>query len=172
MRLLKWVDAVNLAIGRAVGALVWIGAAILFFEVIARYVFGAPTIWAHGYTQRVFGAYFILVGAYTLLQGGHVRIDLMLNSAGPRRRACLDALNYAMLVIWAAALSYEGWTFFLESWVWNERDENALAHPLWPPKLALFLGSVLIAIQGLVELIYALLRIVHPSLPIAREKPA
>ena len=77
-----------------------------------------------------------------------------------------------MLLIWAAALSYEGWTFFLESWIWNERDENALAHPLWPPKLALFLGSVLIATQGLVELIYALLRFVHPSLPIAREKLA
>ncbi|MBY5987305.1 TRAP transporter small permease subunit [Roseovarius atlanticus] len=164
MRYLIWIDRINLLLGRTVSFAVWIGAALLVFEVISRYAFGQPTIWAHGYTQRIFACYFILVGAYTLLKSGHVRVDVFLVNRGPRGRALLDALNYAFLLIWCLALTYEGWNFFQEALLWNEKDDSALAHPLWPVKLCLVVAAGLISLQALAGLIRSLAATANPAL--------
>ena len=163
MTVLRLVDAFNEAIGKAVSLLIWAGIVVLCYEVVARYAFEQPTLWAHGYTQRIFGAYFVLVGAYTLLRNDHVRVDLLLNTGSPRRRAFLDFINFAFLVLWGAVLSYEAFWFFEDSWRFNEVDDSALRHPMWPPKLALFVGVALITLQGLVELLRALIRIINPE---------
>ncbi|MFU8899171.1 MAG: TRAP transporter small permease subunit, partial [Roseinatronobacter sp.] len=80
MILLKGIDKLNAAIGKAISLLILVGIVVLCYEVVARYIFGQPTLWAHGYTQRIFGSYFVLVGAYTLLRKDHVRVDILLNA--------------------------------------------------------------------------------------------
>jgi TRAP-type mannitol/chloroaromatic compound transport system permease small subunit len=162
MIVLRAVDQFNIAVGKAVSFLIWAGIVVLCTEVVARYVFGQPTLWAHGYTQRIFGSYFVLVGAYTLIRNDHVRVDLLLNAASPRWRAFLDLINFAFLILWGVILSYEAFWFFEDSWRFNEVDDSALRHPMWPVKLALFLGVVLITVQGLVEAIRAVIRIIDP----------
>lgn len=57
-------DSFSEKFGKVVSFIVWIGAIILFIEVFLRYFFNAPTVWAHGYTQRFFGSYFVLIGAF------------------------------------------------------------------------------------------------------------
>ena len=163
MAFLVWIDRINEGIGRAVSFLVWIGAAVLVWEVVSRYAFGAPTVWAHGYTQRIFGSYFILLGAFTLVRGDHVRIDLFLAAPGTRKRAALDLLNYALLLIWGLALTYEGWNFFQEALLWDEVDDSALGHPLWPIKLCLVVGAALISVQAIAETLRAVIGLVAPS---------
>tara|TARA_R110002095_G_scaffold68252_3_gene58087 strand:+ start:1734 stop:2264 length:531 start_codon:yes stop_codon:yes gene_type:complete len=170
MKLLDWIDQTNLLIGRLVSFLLWIGAAVLVWEVISRYALNAPTVWAHGYTQRIFGAYFILIGAFTLVKGGHVRVDLFLGEEGSRRRAFLDVVNYAFLLIWGFALTSEGWRFFQEALLWNQLDDSALAHPLWPVKLCLVIGAGLISIQALAEIIRSLAALVAPEFALTRNK--
>ena len=66
MKLLQAIDAINVGLGRFVSFLLWVGIVVLCYEVVARYIFEQPTLWAHSYTQRIFGSYFVLVGAYTL----------------------------------------------------------------------------------------------------------
>jgi TRAP-type mannitol/chloroaromatic compound transport system permease small subunit len=162
MKLLDWIDQTNLLIGRLVSFLLWVGAAVLVWEVISRYVFDAPTIWAHGYTQRIFGAYFIMLGAFTLVKGGHVRVDLFLGQKGSRHRALLDVVNYAFLLVWGLAMTSESWRFFQEALRWNQLDDSVLAHPLWPVKLCIVIGAGLISAQALAEIIRALLALVAP----------
>jgi len=135
--------------GKIFSSLVWIGAVMLAWEVVARYVFNAPTIWAHGYSQRIFGSYFILVGAFTLLKGGHVRVDLITSKFSFRVRKVFDLINFAFLTLWSFVLIYEGWTFFMNSWKLRETDEMALAHPVYPVKFLLVVGGVLILLQGI-----------------------
>ncbi|PWW48933.1 TRAP transporter small permease subunit [Melaminivora alkalimesophila] len=171
MKLLAAVDRFSLAFGKLVSYLVWIGIVIVVLEVVLRYVFNAPTVWGPGYTQRIFGAYFVLIGAYTLLQGGHVRVDLLLNTRSPRWNAFLDFLNYAVLMVWMLALVYEGWSYFQESWEFSEVDDSALGHPLWPVKLALLLGVTGMLVQGAVELLRSLVGMVDPAaLPPKRQE--
>lgn len=172
MFLLKAVDAVNSAIGKAVSYLIWAGIFVLCYEVVARYVFGQPTIWAHGYTQRIFGAYFVLVGAYTLVRNEHVRVDLLLVNRGPRGRALLDLINYSFLLLWGAVLCWEGWWFFEDAWRFNDLDDSALRHPMWPIKLALFLGVVMITVQGLVEALRSVILLVNPTADVGRSERA
>lgn len=163
MRLLGWIDKGNLFMGKVASVLVWAGAAILVWEVVARYVLGAPTVWAHGYTQRVFAAYFILIGAFTMIRGGHVRVDLFIGASGTRRRAALDIVNCSFLLIWASALTWQGWLFLEDALLWDLRDDSALGHRMWPIKACLFAGAAMILLQGLAELARSIIGLIDPS---------
>lgn len=163
MTLLRRIEYINVLIGKAVSFLIWIGIVVLCWEVVARYVFGAPTIWAHGYTQRIFGAYFVMVGAYTLIRRNHVRVDLLLGTASPRFNAFLDLVNCAFLIIWGVVLVWEGFWLFEDAWRFNELDDSVLRHPMWPIKLSLFLGALLITVQGVIEAVRSLVLIVNPD---------
>jgi len=152
----KTVNGISEWSGKIVSYLVYVGIVVLAIEVFARYFFNAPTVWAHGYSQRIFGSYFILVGAYTLLKGGHVRVDVLYNRFGLKGRAFLDMINYAVLLLWSGVLIEEGWTFFAESYSIREVDEMVLAHPVYPYKFFLLIGSILIALQGVALFILSL----------------
>jgi TRAP-type mannitol/chloroaromatic compound transport system permease small subunit len=143
------VQAISDWSGRVVSYFIYLGILILALEVFLRYFLNAPTVWAHGYSQRLFGSYFILVGAYTLLKGGHVRVDILYNRYGPKGKAILDLINYGFLLMWSAVLLMEGWTFFVRSFRMREVDEMVLAHPVYPVKFLLVVGVLLIALQGL-----------------------
>jgi TRAP-type mannitol/chloroaromatic compound transport system permease small subunit len=97
-----------------------------------------------------------------------VRVDLLLNTGGPRRRAALDLVNFTFLVIWGAVLSWEAFWFFEDSWRFNEVDESALRHPMWPIKLAMFAGVALITLQGVVEMLRALILLINPAADVGR----
>lgn len=157
LKFLGLIDRFNTAVGKLASMLIWAGIIVLCWEVVARYVFGSPTIWAHGYTQRIFGTYFMLIGAYTLVRGDHVRIDLLLNTRSPRLNAALDILNYAFLIVWGTALAWEGFWLFEDAWRFGEADDSILRHPMWPIKFMLFAGAALITLQGLVEMARSLL---------------
>jgi len=146
--------------GRIFSYLVFIGAVMLSWEVVSRYVFDAPTIWAHGYSQRIFGSYFIMVGAFTLIRGGHVRVDLITSSFSFRVRKAFDLLNYAFLMLWGYVLITEGWRFFMSSYAIKEVDEMALAHPVYPIKFLLVVGALLITLQAIVYFIQTLISMV------------
>ena len=164
MKILDFITEINARIGKAVSFLIWAGIVVLCYEVVARYGLGQPTLWAHGYTQRIFGSYFVLIGAYTLIQRDHVRVDILLNGRSARKAAALDLLNYLFLVLWGLILTREGWLFFLDAWQFNELDDSALAHPMWPPKLAQFVGSLMITVQGIVEMLRSFITMINPRL--------
>lgn len=155
-KMLRTIDNISDWSGKICSFLVYFGIIMLVFEVIARYFFGKPTVWAHGYSQRLFGSYFILIGAYTLFKDGHVRIDILYQRFSLRKKAALDVLNYSMLLIWSFVLIKEGSMFFASSWAIREADEMVLAHPIYPVKFLLVVGAILITLQGLSRLIVSI----------------
>ena len=154
------VDRISEWSGKIVSFVIYIGILMLVFEVVARYFFDSPTIWAHGYSQRLFGSYFILVGAFTLLKDAHVRVDIIYQRFSLRVRALLDILNYALLILWTSVLVKEGITFFLNSWEIREVDEMALAHPVYPVKFLLVVGVALILLQGITKIMMSCITLV------------
>ena len=140
-KILRIIDSISEWSGKICSFLVYAGIIMLVFEVVARYFFDSPTVWAHGYSQRLFGSYFVLVGAYTLLQNGHVRIDIIYQRFSLRKRAFFDLINYLMLLIWSFVLIKEGSSFFASSWAIREADEMVLAHPIYPVNFFSSLGS-------------------------------
>ena len=146
------IDGISDWSGKLVSFLIYVGMIMLVFEVIARYFFDSPTVWAHGYSQRIFGSYFVLIGAFTLLKDAHVRVDIIYQQFSVRVRALFDILNYSLLMLWSTVLVWEGIDFFLYSWAIKETDQSALRHPVYPVKFLLVVGVSLICLQGLSKL--------------------
>ena len=105
----------------------------------------------------------------TLLRKDHVRVDLLLNIGSARWKAFLDLINFSFLILWGAVLSYEAFWFFEDSWRFNEVDDSALRHPMWPVKFAMFVGVTMITVQGIVEVIRSIILIVKPTADVGRK---
>jgi TRAP-type mannitol/chloroaromatic compound transport system permease small subunit len=160
---IRGIDVISEYSGRFASWFVYVGIIMLSFEVIARYLFNSPTMWAHGYTQRIFGSYFVLIGAFTFVHQGHVRIDIIQGRFSARWRSFFDVINALFLLVWSGILIPASWNFFLRSYRIGEVDEMVLSHPIWWVKLLLFVGMVLIFLQGLSELAKKILELANPE---------
>jgi TRAP-type mannitol/chloroaromatic compound transport system permease small subunit len=159
-KILRLIDSLSEWSGKISSYLVYVGILMLASEVVLRYFFDSPTVWAHGYSQRIFGSYFVMIGAFTLFQNGHVRIDIIYQKFSLRKRAFFDIFNYCMMLIWTLFLVKEGITFFAYSWKIGEVDEMVLAHPVYPVKFLLVVGAILITLQGLNRLFVSVMTFV------------
>ncbi len=66
---------------------------LLLMEVVLRYFFNSPTVWANELAQMLFGAYAILAGGYILRTGGHVNVDILYSRLSRKSRAALDIVT-------------------------------------------------------------------------------
>ncbi|MCH8503249.1 MAG: TRAP transporter small permease subunit, partial [Ectothiorhodospiraceae bacterium] len=83
--------------------------ALLLFEMVARYVFSSPTIWATELTQMMFGAYVMLSGGYLLVHRGHLNVDIFYDRFKPRTRAMVDIVTSLLFFAFLLVLLKEGW---------------------------------------------------------------
>ncbi len=128
------------------------------YEVIVRYLFNAPTIWAYDLSYMLYGSHFMLGAGYTLLKGGHIRTDIFYQNWSPRTRGTVDAVLYLFLF-------FPGMIFFfwmgsqegLQSWSIGERSDASPWRPIvYPLKLVLPVTALLILVQGVSEFIKSL----------------
>jgi TRAP-type mannitol/chloroaromatic compound transport system permease small subunit len=102
----------------------------------------------------LFGAVFMLAAAYTLERNEHIRIDIISNMLPKRVRDWIDVFGHLfMLLPFAALMVYESWPFFYRSWASGEMSGSAGGLILWPPRLVILIGFVLLLLQGVSELI-------------------
>jgi TRAP-type mannitol/chloroaromatic compound transport system permease small subunit len=125
------------------------------YEVLARYLFNAPTIWSFDVTYMLYGTIFMLGAAYALLKGAHIRTDFFFERWSIRTKGVIDSTAY--LVFFFPAI----FTFLVVSWHegWyafqiGETSEQTPWRPiLWPFKLVVPLTCLLLLIQGVSETI-------------------
>ncbi len=99
-RALAFIDRLSELSGKGLSALIFAMIGILLIEVVLRYVFNRPTIWAHETTQQVFGAYAVLAGAYTLLHAQHAKVDIIYAAFSPRGRAIADCVTFLFTFVY------------------------------------------------------------------------
>ena len=75
MVLIRLFDGLNEIVGRVVAFVAVIFALMIIYDVVLRYGFNAPTLWAFDLTKQLYGFYFILLGGYALRHQAHVRVD-------------------------------------------------------------------------------------------------
>ena len=151
--LFKAVDSISEWSGKGVSFLVLVGIAILSLEVLLRYVFHRPTMWAHGSSQRLFAVYYVLAGAYVLRYNGHVTVDVIANRLPKRTQAILHAINSLFLFLFCGVLLWKGLDFAWTSLSQLEPDETPWRAPLYPVKMMVPIGAALILVQGLANAI-------------------
>lgn len=160
-RVVARIDKLALWSGRIVGWLIVPMVLSLVYEVVARYAFNAPTIWAYDMTFMTYGAFFMLGAAYTLLRGGHIRTDSLYGSWSPRTQGTVDAICYVLFFFPPMLIFlYVTWDFFVVSFGRGERSVTSPWMPaIYPLKFVLPLSCLLLIVQGVSEL----LRSIHAA---------
>lgn len=127
----------------------------LVYEVVARYFFNAPTVWAYDVTFITYGTFFMLGSAYALQRGGHIRTDSYYGQWSPRTQGMTDTLCYLIFFFPPIILFLTvTWDFF---WISYMRDERSVTSPwlprIWPLKGVMPLTCILLLVQGTAELL-------------------
>ncbi|HUG59104.1 MAG TPA: TRAP transporter small permease subunit, partial [Candidimonas sp.] len=94
--ILLTIDRVNTWIGQLFGWFVMALTLFVTYEVFSRYALGAPHSWAFDAMNMMYGALFMMAGAYTLSKNGHVRGDVLYGFFPPRLQAGLDLTLYIL----------------------------------------------------------------------------
>lgn len=139
-------------------ATVWLMAVVvpvMLYEVVARYVFDAPTVWGMELAVLIFGPYFLFGGPYLLHLKGHVALDLVRQRLSERWTRRLDLVNYPIIMVFCAILLYYSAPAAWSAWEYKETSFSAWNPPIWPVKAAVPLSLALMLLQALAEWIYA-----------------
>lgn len=145
------ITSVNEWVGRWVSYLVWPMFFLLFLEVIFRYGFRRPTVWTNELSQMLFGAFAVLSGGYLIARGGHVNVDIIYSRLPRRARAFCDVLTSGAFFIFAGTVLYFGASMAWDSLSRLEHSQSAWNPPLYPVKLTIPLGALLLLLQGLAK---------------------
>src|SRR5947199_8830132 len=114
---IRAVDRVSYFSGKAFAWLIVALTFVVSVEVFKRYILNAPTAWIFDFTSMLYGTLFMMCGAYTLAQGGHVRADFVYSHLRPRAQASLDlALYFLFFVAGISGLIYAGFDYAADSW--------------------------------------------------------
>ena len=127
----------------------------LTYEVVARYGFNSPTLWAYDMTFMLYGSFFMLGAAFTLQRKGHIRTDSWYGGWSVKTQAWVDIAGYLLMFTpFVAVFAWTGWGYFWKSFVTNETFVSSPWQPLaWPFKLVMPVTGLLLAIQGVSELL-------------------
>ena len=158
-RFLFFIDSLSMWVGKAFAWLILILTLGVSYEVFVRYVLTAPTTWAFDFSYIIYGAMFLMAGAYTLSRGGHVRADVVYRLWRPRTQAMMDLVLYVLFFLPAvAAFIYAGWNYAAMSVRFREVSIFSPAGvPVFPLKALVPVTGVLLLLQGIAEIIRCVL---------------
>jgi TRAP-type mannitol/chloroaromatic compound transport system permease small subunit len=153
-RVLLAVDRLSAFVGKLFGWLILVMVAVIVYEVFMRYVMRAPTAFAYDLGYMLYGAIFIMAGAYALSTAAHVRGDVVYRLFSPRVQAVIDLLLYLVFFFPAIiALVYAGYYFAEFSWRVGERSSSGPGGPpVYHFKTLIPLAAAFLFIQGLAEI--------------------
>jgi len=153
-RFVRFADQVSTWTGKAAAWLIVLLMFVVCIEVFKRYIMNAPTAWIYDVDNMMYGTLFMMCGAYTLAQGGHVRGDFLYGSMRPRVQAGLDlALYITFFLPGIAALLYAGWGYAGDAWRIGERSMTAGGPPVYHFKTIIPIAGALVLLQGFAEIV-------------------
>lgn len=150
---IRFADSLSSWFGRAFAWLIILMAVGTGYEVFVRYVLNSPTAWALDVSFIMYGTLFMMGGAYTLSQGGHVRGDFLYRLWQPKTQARVDLVLYFIFFFpGITALIFSGWKYADRSWGFQEVSVNSPANiPIYQFKSIIVLAGVLLFIQGIAQ---------------------
>jgi TRAP-type mannitol/chloroaromatic compound transport system permease small subunit len=152
------IDFFSLWVGRIASWLTVPLMAAMIYEITARYLFTAPTVWAYDTSRMIYGAMFVIGAAYALSKGVHIRSDFLYRNWSVQTQARVDAALY--LVFYFPSMLIFLWV--ATQWAWGslsqgERGMDTAWMPLLGPiKSCLPVGVAFLVVQGVSELLKAL----------------
>lgn len=154
LRLSSAIDRFNEIVGRSVGWLILVAILVSAANAVVRKVFSTSSNAWLELQWYLFGAAFLLAAAYTLKQNEHIRIDIVYGLFSRRTQHWIDLFGhlvflmpFTLLMLWYLV------PYVLRSYSIGEVSTNSGGLVIWPAKGLLLVGFILLAFQGLSEII-------------------
>ena len=147
--ILNIVDSISIWSGKAVAWLLLPVIVVVCYEIVARYVFKAPTIWAAETMIYLCALIYILCAAWVSQEGKHVRIDMLYERLTPRTQAIFNSITFIAFFLYLSFFSWACYKYAYKSAIIWELSDSPWRPPLWPMKAALALGTALVLLQGI-----------------------
>jgi TRAP-type mannitol/chloroaromatic compound transport system permease small subunit len=154
LALSRAIDALNRRVGHAVYWLILAMVLVSAGNAVSRYLFDlSSNAWLE-LQWYLFSAVFLLAAGYALLHNEHVRIDVIFGHLPPRLRAWIDVIGGVFFLLpMAIIIMVLSWPVFVDSYRINEYSSDAGGLLRWPVKLLIPVGFLLLALQGVSEII-------------------
>ncbi|MCC1493112.1 TRAP transporter small permease [Cognatishimia sp. F0-27] len=139
--------------GTLAAILMALTGAMLTYEVIARYFFIKPTIWAAELSQMCLIWGCLLGMAHVLSIRRHITVNAVTNLLPLRIQRLCVGFSLLFLIVFSLIVAVYGWDIFYDSFERGRTTGSLMNLPVWITELAVPVGFALLALQSLVELI-------------------
>ncbi len=152
-RVVFLIDSLSDKIGRLVGWLTTLMVLVVFYDTVMRYAFNKGNVALQELEWHLFSIVFLVGAAYTLKEGGHVRVDLIFVNLSEKTRAWIDFLGvFIFLIPFCVVVILSTRGFILNSWEVKEISPDPGGLPArYLLKSMIPLGFFLLIVQGLSE---------------------
>ncbi|MBJ3776234.1 TRAP transporter small permease subunit [Acuticoccus mangrovi] len=156
---IRFADKVSAWVGRAFAWCIILMTFGVAYEVFVRYFLRAPTTWAFDISYMMYGALFMMAGAYTLSRDGHVRADVFYRLWPVRVQATVELILYFIFFFpGVLALIFAGWKYASRSIRYQEVSVMSPAGvPIFQFKVLIVAAGVLLLIQGIAQVFRCIL---------------
>jgi TRAP-type mannitol/chloroaromatic compound transport system permease small subunit len=148
----RLVDVFNRRVGTITMYLIFVMMGILLYSSVPK-AFRLPANWTLESAQFAMAAYFMLGGAFAMQTGDHVRMDLFYSSWSLRRRSAVDAITAIALISYLAFMLFGGLSSTTYALQYGEKSFTAWAPYMWPIKVVMTFGILLMLLQSIANLI-------------------
>jgi len=147
-------DRMSVFVGRVTMMMIVLLTSVMLYEVVLRYVFEAPTLWANELSLWLAGFVFLTAGLYAMQQRSHIRIFLLYDMTPRWVQRVFDCISTALIVLFAAALIYGGYKEAFQKFGRWETFGTAFDPPIPATiKIAVLFIVALVAVQAIINLI-------------------
>ena len=162
-RVIKYINGMTDFLGRAVSWLTIVMVAAVLLVVITRYFLQVGSIALQESVTYLHAIVFLLGIAYTLKQGGHVRVDIFYRQFSPRRKALVDFCGGIFFLIPVSVLIfYSSWDYVMASWAIGETSAENNGLPfIYLLKTLMILMPATLLLQGVAEILKSLLVLIN-----------
>jgi len=147
------VDSLSDKIGHFVGWMTTLMVLVVFYDTVMRYAFNKGNVALQELEWHLFAIVFLLGAAYTLKEGGHVRVDILYVSLSKKTKAWIDFLGvFVFLIPFSVMVILATKGFIMNSWAIREISPDPGGLPArYILKTMIPLGFSLLIVQGLSE---------------------
>ena len=150
---IKFADNLSTSMGKAFSWCIVILMGGTCYEVIMAYAFNSPTLWNFDFSLQMYGAIFMMAGAYTLSTEAHVRGDVIYRLFPTKVQGWIDLILYFLFFFpGVIALAVYGYDYAALAWKIKETSWNSPAQiQIYMAKSLIPLSGSLLVIQGISE---------------------
>ena len=151
--LMRLISQISIYAGLLGSSLLAITGAFLTYEVVARYFFTKPTIWAAELSQLCLIWGCLLAMAWVLTLRHHITVNALTSLLPTSFQKMCVGIALVTIIVFSLVIVIWGWDIFYESWVRGRTTGSLLDLPSWVAELPVPVGFLLLAVQACADLV-------------------